>query len=80
MMALPKAACTMPAVRGGKKCDGESLDSIRHETKTLSHDYLMFIPERMDGTAFSKSDAVRWGMISQRIHVTLRNREKHDRR
>ena len=43
------------------------------ETKTLSHDYLMFMPEQMDGTAFSKSDAVRWGMISQRIHVTLRN-------
>ena len=30
----------------------------------------------MDGTAFSKSDAVRWEIIYQRIHVTLRNREK----
>lgn len=29
--------------------------------KMLSHDLLLFISGQMDGTAYSKSDAVRWG-------------------
>lgn len=29
MTASPKAACIIPTVRGGKKCDGESSNSIR---------------------------------------------------
>ena len=60
MMASPKAACTTPTVRGGKKCDRESLDSIMRRKENTVPRFPDFIT-KMDGTAFLKSDTVRWG-------------------
>lgn len=44
--------------------------------KMLFHEFLLFIWNQMDGTAFSKSDAVRWGRDSA-AHSCDFERKKH---